>query len=292
MREDSVSAAPVVGMRDLFVACREYKISIAVLGVLGLVLGLVITTVSAPVYRVEALLSPVRDQSANTLQQLAGQFGGLAQIAGVNVQGDENLWEALETLRSRALTEEFIRERNLLPVIFSGAWNADQGRWADDVADDPPTMNDAYRVFDEQIRSVDWNNTSRLVTLSVRWYDPHVAAEWANALVFEVNESLRERAIEEAERSVEYLNNELGGTSVVGLQQAIYSLIESQINTGMLANVRKEFAFKVIDPAVAPDSDDYIWPRGFLLVAGGTVLGLGFGLVLALMRLLWRREPV
>jgi uncharacterized protein involved in exopolysaccharide biosynthesis len=44
----------------------------------------------------------------------------------------------------------------------------------------------------------------------------------------------------------------------------------------MLANVREEYAFRVVDPASVPDADKYVWPRRALILALGLVVsGMG-----------------
>ena len=58
---------------------------------------------------------------------------------------------------------------------------------------------------------------------------------------------------------------------------AINSLIESQINKIMLANVRKDYAFQVIDPAMSPSADSQLRPNRPLIVAVGIVLGFFTG---------------
>ncbi len=98
-----------------------------------------------------------------------------------------------------------------------------------------------------------------------------------------VNRKMRSDAIQEAEQSIEYLNQELSKTSAIELQQGIYRLIESNLNTIMLANVRDEFAFRVLDDAAAPDADDYSSPdRGMVIFLGfifGVIVGLGASLI-------------
>src|SRR6185436_9231857 len=48
-----------------------------------------------------------------------GQLGGLASLAGINVgSANSKLEEALAVLRSRQLTETFIREENLMQEIL------------------------------------------------------------------------------------------------------------------------------------------------------------------------------
>jgi uncharacterized protein involved in exopolysaccharide biosynthesis len=65
---------------------------------------------------------------------------------------------------------------------------------------------------------------------------------------------------------------------VLEVRQAIYSLAESHFKTMALAKAREEYYFRVIDPPVAPDRDDYVSPKRALMIAaaviGGAMLGL------------------
>jgi uncharacterized protein involved in exopolysaccharide biosynthesis len=90
---------------------------------------------------------------------------------------------------------------------------------------------------------------------------------------------MRMRAISEAETSIEYLNKELQKTGVVEIQQAIYRLLEANYKTTSIANARSEYAFKVIDPAVAPDENRRVRPKRSLIVILATLAG-GFVSVL------------
>ena len=87
----------------------------------------------------------------------------------------------------------------------------------------------------------------------------------------------RARAIAEAEKSMSYLQSELDKTSIVGIRQGINGLIEDQINQIMLANVRDEFAFRVIDSAIPPSEDDYVRPIRWLYMLAGFILGAVLG---------------
>lgn len=83
---------------------------------------------------------------------------------------------------------------------------------------------------------------------------------------------------------MKYLNGELESASSVELRQSIHRLIEAQVQTIMLANVRQDFAFRVIDPAVVQDADHYVSPRRALLAFMGIVLGGFLGLSISLVR--------
>ena len=235
-----------------------------------------------PKYRADVLMAPViEDKNSGALSGLMNQFGGLASLAGINVSGGGKVNEAIATLKSRAFTVKFIADNKLLPVLFSDKWNEEKKEWNVKRVEDTPSMWDAYELFNKEIRDVSTDNRSGLMTLSIVWKDREQAVQWANMLVSRVNKTLRDRAIEEAGKSLDFLNKELSKTSIVELQQVIYRLIEVQTNKIMLANVRIEYAFKVIDPAAVPDEDKFVEPKRKLIIFAGLFFGFFMGIVSA-----------
>lgn len=227
-----------------------------------------------PIYQSEVLLAPVTDEDGGKISSLASQYGGLAAMAGINLGGSSSSKEeAVALLKSRALIMKFIEEENLLPELFYKDWDSENMRWDVKSPDEIPTMWKAYKKFDQDVRSVTEDKKTGLVTLSIEWKDPNLAKKWAISLVERVNEQMRNRATEDAEKSLVYLNQELKRTSSVEVQKAIYGLIESQVKTAMMANIREEYSFKVIDPPAVPDLDDEVKPNKKLIVA----LALTFG---------------
>jgi uncharacterized protein involved in exopolysaccharide biosynthesis len=235
-------------------------------------------------YSASVVLLPAKAERPSALGALGGQVGGLASLAGIELGKDDDKSEALATLRSRALAIEFIEARALMPVIFASQWDEAGDHWREGFLRKAPTIGDAYRKFDRKIRVVNEDRRTGVVTLTVRWRDPREAAEWANDLAARVNRKMRDRAIAEAEGSLEYLNRELAKTQVVELQQPIYRLVENRLNTVMMANAREEYAFRIIDPALAPDDDDYSSPLHWLYALAGAVLGALSGAVFVVSR--------
>lgn len=256
-------------------------------GISGLILmaGVGASFLMTPIYRIEVLLAPVDDTQNKGLSALAGQFGGLASFAGVDL-GSSNTFkdEAIALLKSRQFTEEFIRDRQLLPILFYKKWDSGPKRWKSEDPDDIPTMWDANELFAEKIRSVHEDKKTGLITLALEWIDPGQAVDWAEDLVKRINERMRQRAIAEAQNSLRYLNEELKRTSATEIQQAIYGLIEAQTKTMMLANVRDEYAFKVIDPPAVPDPDEYEKPNRPVIAALSLMLGLFAGVLVGIWR--------
>jgi len=273
-----------ISLREVWRALVLRRALIAAAALAGLLSAAGVSILTRPVYRAEVLLAPVEAESRGALSALAGQFGGLAALAGVDLGADgDQKDEAVALLRSRTLAMRFIEEQELLPVLFAADWDATAGAWKPQDADDIPTLWDAYRLFDEEIRSVDENPRTGLVTLAIEWTEPERARAWAEGLVARVNAETRARATREAERSLSYLNAQLQKTDLVELRQAIFTLVESQTKQMMLANVREDYAFKVIDPAVVPDRDDPVRPRPLLLLPVGLTAGLLFGVLIALL---------
>jgi uncharacterized protein involved in exopolysaccharide biosynthesis len=257
---------------------------------LGLLAGGLVVLFATPVYRVETVLAPVSNESTQGLDASLGQLGGLAQLAGLDLGQSGNIWIGHATLESRAFIEDFVRDADLLPELFWRDWDEEEGEWTVSDPEDIPSLWDAYELFSENVLQLNWNNTTQLLTLTIEWRDPGTATEWANTLVERVNRRLSQRAITEAEKSVEYLNAELEKTSVLGLRQAIFNLIESEISSIMTANVNEEYAFRVIDPAAPPDADDYVWPRPILTILTGFAFGICLALAIALVGIFWSTE--
>ena len=143
-----------------------------------------------------------------------------------------------------------------------------------------PTLHDAYSKFTKTILSIEEDNRTEVIQLKTRWKDPVVAADWANSLIAQVNFDIRQRVIADSIKSIEYLEQELQNTSIVQLKQSIYRLIESQIHTIMLAETRSDYTFRIIDPAIPADTDQFVRPKRLQIVLVSAVLGLGIFVVI------------
>jgi uncharacterized protein involved in exopolysaccharide biosynthesis len=248
-----------------------------------------------PIYRAEILLSPTPDNQqggGSALSRLAQQFGPLSGVIdGLGGANAGDMQVRIATLQSRHLTSTFIREHNLLPELFAERWDSKTSAWQiSNGKSRAPTEEEAFRRFDRTVRSVTEDRKTGLVSLSIEWSKPQLAAAWANGLVAYTNEYLRARAIAEAQRSTVYLESELQKTGVMERQQIIYRLIESKTSDIMMANARPEFAFSIVDAAVSPDANHYVRPKRAIMVIVGFFLGLLVGAAWAVLR--WARRTL
>lgn len=218
-------------------------------------------------YRSSVLLAPAKEKTTMGLNR---QLGGLIGLAGVTVGGGGNV-EPIAILQSRDFIASFIREQSLLTILFADEWDSQTNRWLVDNPEKEPDVQDAVEYFRKHVMIVSEDKVSGLVTLTVQWTDPQLAAEWANLLVERLNERLRQRELIEAEANVNYLQEQFGATNIVTLQQSIGRLLEADLQRVMLARGNKEFAFRVIDHAQAPK--ERFKPNRVLIVLLATVLG-------------------
>ncbi len=234
-----------------------------------------------PKYRAAAVLVPSNARPGSAAQAL-GSLGGLAAIAGINLTKDATeTAEALAVLRSRAFTEGFITELNLLPVLYASKWDAAAGRW--NVADDDrPSLAQAFKYFDK-IRTAAEDKKTGLIKVQIEWRNREQAAMWVNELVKRLNAVMRARAIARTDAYIGFLEKELQSTTAVETRAAIGRLMESQINERMLANVTEEYAFRVVDRALVPDQKDKVSPKKALMIASGAIVGLVVGAFLVLL---------
>jgi uncharacterized protein involved in exopolysaccharide biosynthesis len=214
-----------------------------------------ITTVAATVYafsatqwyRAETVLMPRESGPSGGLSGQLAQLGGLASIAGITLS-QTSKQEPLGVLRSVGFAKRFVEQHDL-ETSLSEQFNLGPALGAD-IPDQ--RIQRAVDRFRKSIFTTAEDKKTGLVTVAIYWKDPVVASHWANAIARQLNEEIRERALNESTRNIQFLQGELERTKVVSLQQAIARLVESEMQKLMLAQGTDEYAFRVIDDAQPP----------------------------------------
>jgi uncharacterized protein involved in exopolysaccharide biosynthesis len=287
--ETRPSDADELDLRELTGALwRGRWIILSVTAVMTLIATIAAFTVPKR-YQASIVVLPVAidlaGNAAGGMGPLTSQLGGLAALAGITVGGDSGKVESVAVLRSDTLIERYIDERNLLPVLFAPAWDAEAKRWKTDDPEKMPTLWKGTQFFKKKVRRVAEDKKNGLFTMTVTWKDPGVAAAWANDLVRMTNEYLRDKKIHDSERHIAYLKAEAMKTDVVPVRSAIHTVLESEIKAVMLARGNEEYALKVVDRAVAPEVAAFPQPK--LWILGGLFLGLVISAVFVLVRRAW-----
>jgi len=261
----------------------EYKLLIIVFTTLTTLGAAYYASTLPTIYKAEVLMIPASGGGSST--ELSGKLGGLASMAGISLGGGGNVGpqgeEALARLKTRSFLINHIKERNLKSVFFSDQWDESEQKWIDK---EPSDREASKFLLDMIATSANSQNKVGLITLSLEWKNPgspNKMADIANGLVSSMNFHAKQRAILEAKKSISFLEKELERTSIINAQTILYSLIEQQTGEIVIANVRAEFVFKIIDPAVIPNDKEP--DNKYLIIFFGLFFGLFSALLLVIL---------
>lgn len=264
------------------------------------VVAAVIYALNLPdIYKSEALLAPVSEDSG---LKIPGQLGGLAALAGVNLGGlggDDKTGLAMEIIKSREFLGRFIEKNDLfIPIMAAEGWNRTDNslviddeiydintkQWVREVKPPFQPKPSLLEVHEDllELFAISQDKTSGMVKLSVEHYSPYLAKTWTDELVKAINDEMRQRELSEAQRSIAYLNSQIEQTSIADVRTVLYSLIEEQTKTVMLANVRDEYVLKTVDPAVVAEKKAK--PARALIVILAFMLGSLLSMMFVLVR--------
>jgi uncharacterized protein involved in exopolysaccharide biosynthesis len=254
------------------------------------------------IYKASVLLAPVSSEGgAGGLGALAGQFGGIASMAGINLggSGTDKTGLALEIIKSRSFLEKFITKHKLLvPLMASTNWdpqtnklvlntdlyNAKTKVWTREVEASKkpePSLWEAYQKFSELL-TINQDKSTSMINIDIEFYSPSLAKQWLDFLVTDLNEFMRNQDQDEAQTSIDYLTNQLENIEVTSMETVFYQLIEEQTKNMMLTQVKVEYVLKTIDPAQVPEVKDS--PKRALIVVMGTMLGGLLSLIIVFIR--------
>lgn len=235
------------------------------------------------IYRGETLLLSVSDEGSNASP--FNEFGLVANLAGIDLnQESSNVQKAIAILESRNFIREFVSDYALAPYLLASEWDDAAGRNIIDsnfynveteewIADKEPQYSldwEVYRKFRE-ILSISQDLTKNQITISIDWTDPVQAADWVNWLVKEINTKVKTADLLEAQNATDYLTEQISNTQLLELHRVFYGMIETQMRIAMLADVRDEYVFEVIDPAVT--SEEKTSPKRLMLMLMGALVG-------------------
>ena len=100
-------------------------------------------------------------------------------------------------------------------------------------------------------------------------------------IIDEVNSLARQKDIQEAADAMVYLEKEMEDYTQVGIQASIGQLIESQLKTKMLANVRENYLLDPIDSPMLPDMKSKPYRTKIVII--GTLIGFVLSLLITII---------
>lgn len=283
-----------ISLPMLFSLLWREKIIIAIITLIVTVLSAIYLYFQPNIYRSQVLLSPSNVEGSG-MSAMASQLGGLASIAGINLDGGDNSTQVtMATLESRLFITSFVKKHDLLiPLLAGSGFNRETG----DVEIDKEIYNDGVWVLNKINRNPnDWdiyyqfsdiltvanNPKSGLVDISIDFVSPSLAKEWLELFIEDINIWMKEKAIEDAKNNISYLNEKLTEITMVDMQSVFYGLIEEQTKKLMLAEVQEQYAFKIIDPPL--ESKNIYKPKRKIVLTISFLLGGSLAIFIVLIK--------
>ncbi len=241
-------------------------------------------------YKATVLLAPAQSSSGG-LSGALSDLGGLASLAGINVdsgESDESLI-AQEIMKSWSFMEEFILENDLMVKVFAAeGWSKNSNRllidsdlydeennqWLIESEDSnkfrSPSSWELYESFSERL-AISEDKKSGLVSISFEYYSPLIAKELLDMYVAAINEHMQKRKIDKVNNNILYLEEQIKNTSLAEMRDVFYNLIGEQTKNKMLAAASPEYALVVVGPSMVPELKSK--PERALICIFGSLLG-------------------
>ncbi len=308
MKNSSHPTVIEINLRTLLQLFYKSKVLIIAITLLFAVSSVFIALSISNVYRSEALVNVIDQNGNSALAGLSSQFGGLASLAGVNLKGggDGKKELTIETLKSRDFIKRFINKYDLKAVILASEdwdqtknqivfdadlYNLKEQKWIRKVAFPKtviPSDIEVYRHFLEKNLFISEDDESGFVRVAVHHFSPYVAQKIVTNLIFEINQEIREKDILEAEKSIAFLEEKLQTTDNLGLKKVMFEMVESQIQSQMLAEIREEYIFQVIDPPIVDELK--VSPKRAMICVVITLLGMFSSMLFVLFHFIYRKQ--
>ncbi len=259
-----------VTLHDFWNVIWKRKLSIILLVVISGLSAAVYSFSIENTYQATAVIMPVSGKEAEQ-GSLSALIGG---AAGFALPGSISTSEILNLLKSDILMKEIIERHDLMPILLYKQWDKEKKVWkkdkqsylslimqrvkpenrkiSNDKGNDTPTVMDGIRAL-RNITKVNNNIRENAITISIEFYDPEISAKMVNYFLGTLNEHMSNEAKRVAEINKKYFEEELLKTADPLLKQKIYGLIAQQIEKSVIADVKENFAFKVVDPPMVPD---------------------------------------
>jgi len=242
---------------------KHKKLICYIVGIV-VVATIIISLLMTPVYEAKAVITPVtKSGDTSGASILAAQFG-------ITAPASSSMSEIVNLLKSNVLKEEIIKKHKLLSVFFT---EKDlRGKTENE------KMWDGIRYLGDTL-NVKSNQKDNSIEVSVQSDDPKVAADIVNYTLIELNDYMSKEARRVAETNKQYLESQIDKTADPFIKTKIYTLIAQQIETSMMAEVKENFAFKILDPPRVPDQR--IKPKRTLMVIMSFLVSLFLGMFVA-----------
>ncbi len=188
------------------------------------------------IYEAKAVIMPVASQpNQNGLANVDRQIG-------ISMPAQSNAAELESLLNSNILMEKVVRNKEFYPIFLRETYDENPGH--EQIWEGINILRDIYTVKYDQKKG--------LITLMVEYTKAKTTAAIINCILTELTNYMSSEAKRVAETNRKYLEGLIKNKADPLIEQKVYSLIARQIEISMMAEVKENFAFKILDPPRVP----------------------------------------
>jgi len=262
-----------IDLKKLFLILWGKKYLIITLTLMSAFISVFIALNKPNIYKSTALVTVIESSTGGGISSnLSSQYGGLASLAGISLPssgGADKTSLAIETIKSRSFFRYLIKENDILPMLMaaesynpiskqlildSEAYDSDLKLWLKDEngINYAPSFLESYDIY-RSLLSITKDQETGYLNMSIINLSPVFAEYLLSLIIAEVNVLTREKDLNESDRAMKYLISLAAETSIAGVKNSINKLIESQLETQMLANINEDYLLQSLDPPFIPE---------------------------------------
>ena len=286
----------------------SYKKTIILTTLFSIVLSITIALSLTKMYKSTTILAPLDQNSDNNLSGISQSISAFTGASFGNNNNQEawivHLTHAkinqevvisLALLNSEYYIKEFIKKYDLMPILMgveswnennneinfnSDVYNPQTKKWVTE-SGKAPSLFKAVIKF-KNLLKINQDNLTGLVTLSFEFPVPIYSQKWVSLIVSDVNEIMKERALQNAKLRISFLETQATQNSNIEIKNLIYQLIQQEIQISVLAETKKEYVLETISPPLIPEERSR--PSRRIITIVGTLIGGFFALFLVFIQ--------
>lgn len=275
-----------VDLSELFSVLWKDKLLILVFTITAAIFSIIYALYLPNYYSSESVLIARDSQDSG----LISQYSGLTSMMGINLSdsGNSSVYEVMEIIQSREFVKHLITFENILPSIMAAKgfdknskkinydpeiYDSTSKQWLSESGSKKPlkpSYLEAHEVYISEMLTISRNEKTGLIYISIEHISPIFAKDFLTLIIREANKLNREIDIISSSKALSYLEKELSQTSLVEIKKSINQLIESQLETRMMASVHEEYSLILLEPPFIPEKKSK--PSRALIVILATLL--------------------
>ena len=233
----------------------------------------------------------ISDEASPTSSSLSGlaSLSPLASLAS-NSSFAKDI-EAIHIIKSYDFySEHFIPNIDYKNLVAADSWDPKSNKLS--IREDAVgkiSLQKGFRIY-KSLLSINKDKASGFISLRIDHVSPHIAKNWIEIIVTELNESMRSKDQEDAKNTIEFLSTESNQTSINSLKETMALLLRDEVKKLMLASINEFYVFEYIESPIIEERKS--GPNRLIYLFIGFTLGIFLSLLICFFRVLKSFNPI